>query len=182
MSYSVVYFLFGASLAFKLSYSFLYPQSLLLSGIVLYIGVIAYVKPKIFSNAYNKNLLKVKYENSGLTDGFSEDLKEQLLLLLNSEKVYRNNKITLNMLSSQLGTTRHNVSQVINEHFGVNFFHLMNKFRVNEAVEIIKSDKNRNLKIIEIAYDVGFNNKVTFNKAFKIETSLTPSHIYREYE
>lgn len=178
ITYSVVYFLYGFSLVFQLPYTFLYPQSFLLSGIVLYIGTVAYVQPKVFSKKYifqREDLLKIKYEKSGLTDGFSEDLKNQLLYLLNEKRVYRNNEITLNSLAEDLGATRHNVSQVINEHFGVNFFHLINKYRVNEAINIIKSDFNRNLKIIDIAYDVGFNNKVTFNKAFKSETSFTPS-------
>lgn len=156
---------------------FIYPQVLMMALIIIYIAYTAYVQPRVFSKKYifSQNSQKIKYEKSGLTEGFSEDLKEQLLYLLNSEKVYRNNEITLNKLSDQLGTTRHNVSQVINEHFGVNFFHLMNKFRINEAVRIIKSDTHRSIKIIEIAYDVGFNNKVTFNKAFKVETSFTPS-------
>ena len=176
--YSIIYFFYGIFIIFKMAYIFLYPQSFLLSGIVLYIGVIAYVQPKVFSKKYifkKEEDLKIKYEKSGLTTGFSEDLKEELLLLLNSEKIYRNNKITLDDLSDKLGTTRYNISQVINEHFEINFFHLINKYRINEAVEIMRTDYNRNLKIIDIAYDVGFNNKVTFNKAFKAETSLTPS-------
>lgn len=182
ITYSVVYFFYGLSLVFQFSYTFLYPQSLILSGIVLYIGGVAYIQPKVFSKKYifDKKVLKIKYEKSGLTEGFSEDLKQQLLILLDTEKIYRNNKLTLEELSVNLGTTRHNVSQVINEHFGINFFHLINKYRINEAISIIKSDYNRNLKIIEIAYDVGFNNKVTFNKAFKAETSLTPSQYIEE--
>ena len=50
----------------------------------------------------------------------------------------------------------------------LNFFHLVNKYRIEEAKEILKNDYERNLNIIDVAYDVGFNNKVTFNKAFKL--------------
>jgi len=57
----------------------------------------------------------------------------------------------------------------------MNFFNLINKFRIEEAREILRNDINKNLNIIDVAYDVGFNNKVTFNKAFKEETSLTPT-------
>lgn len=176
--YIVFYIIYSLSLIQLVKTNiFIYPQVLMMALIIIYVAYTAYVQPRVFSKKYifNESLVKLKYQKSGLTNGFSEDLKEKLLQLLNSEKVYRNNEITLNILSEQLGTTRHNVSQVINEHFGVNFFQLINKFRIHEAIEIIKSDQNRNLKIIEIAYDVGFNNKVTFNKAFKIETSFTPS-------
>jgi AraC-like DNA-binding protein len=78
-------------------------------------------------------------------------------------------------LSQQLGTTRHNTSQVINEHFDMNFFELVNTYRIKEAQEMLQDDKNSNLTIIQIAYEVGFNNKVTFNKSFKKQLSLTPS-------
>ena len=176
--YVVTYIVYSLSLIQLVKSSMLiYPQVLMMSLIIIYVAYTAYVQPRVFSKKYifNEALLKIKYEKSGLTEGFSEDLKEQLMYLLNTEKVYRDNEITLNSLAENLGTTRHNVSQVINEHFEVNFFHLINKYRVNEAINIIKSDFNRNLKIIDIAYDVGFNNKVTFNKAFKTETSFTPS-------
>ena len=63
---------------------------------------------------------------------------------------------------------------MINEHFEVNFFQFINKYRVEEAVEILKKSKYKEHKMMSIAYDVGFNNKVTFNKAFKAEMNMTP--------
>ena len=79
------------------------------------------------------------------------------------------------MLSERLETNRHSASQVINEHFNMNFFNLINKFRIQEALEIFKNNNNDSLNIIDVAYDVGYNNKVTFNKAFKEVTGVTPS-------
>jgi AraC-like DNA-binding protein len=57
----------------------------------------------------------------------------------------------------------------------MNFFELINKFRIEEAINLLLEDENGNLNIIDIAYEVGYNNKVTFNKAFKKNTSLTPT-------
>jgi AraC-like DNA-binding protein len=51
----------------------------------------------------------------------------------------------------------------------------MNKYRIDEAVQLITKEKDNNLTIIDIAYKVGFNNKVTFNKSFKKELSVTPT-------
>lgn len=96
ITYSVVYFFYGFSLVFQFPYTFLYPQSFLLSGIVLYIGAVAYIHPKVFSKKYifhKEEMLKVKYEKSGLTEGFSEDLKEQLLYLLNEKKYLKTTKL-----------------------------------------------------------------------------------------
>lgn len=96
-------------------------------------------------NHYQK---KNKYIKSGLTVRYSEELKDKLLYLLEQEHIYRMNDINLNYLSERLGTSRHNTSQIINEHFNLNFFELINKFRINEASEILKMHTNNNLNII----------------------------------
>ena len=83
------------------------------------------------------------------------------------------------MLANRLNTTRHNASQVINEHFDMSFHELVNKYRIEEAMEILQDDSKQKWNIIDIAYEVGYNNKVTFNKAFKKETDLTPSQFQR---
>ena len=69
-------------------------------------------------------------------------------------------------------TCSKNATQSIDEHFDMDFFELINKFRIEEAIELLLEDKNGNLNIIDIAYEVGYNNKATFNKAFKKTISL----------
>jgi AraC-like DNA-binding protein len=151
-------------------------QLFTMTTLVLYVGYVAYSNPQVLVGVPlpSLNATKKKYKNSGLTPSFSLELKEQLVKLLENEKVYRQNTIKLESIAQRLGTTRHNASQVINEHFGLNFFELINKYRVEEAMELLK-DTNNDLNIIDIAYEVGYNNKVTFNKSFKRFCNLTPS-------
>lgn len=154
-------------------------QFVAMSVLVLYVGYIAYANPQVLVGTVQSMQQQiVKYKNSGLTESFSTELKEQLVHLLEVEKVYRQNTIKLETIAQRLGTTRHNASQVINEHFGLNFFELINKYRVEEAMKLLKSNKE-NLNIIDIAYEVGYNNKVTFNKSFKRFSNLTPSQFMK---
>ncbi len=151
-----------------------------LATMVLYVSYTAFVQPSLFGKlkVFVNNELKNdgnKYEKSGLTPSLSLELKIQLLYLLNEEKIYKQNDITLQKLSHLLDTTRHNTSQVINEHFGLNFFELINKHRIEEAKELLRGEKYKNFNIIDVAYEVGFNNKVTFNKSFKKYNQITPS-------
>lgn len=153
-------------------------QVMAMTLMVLYIAQMAYLNPIVFN--YKSFMLSngagfSKYLKSGLTPSFSEELKEELISLFTVDKVYRDSCINLDNLSEKLNTTRHNTSQIINEHFNMNFFELINKFRIEEAINLLLEDKNGNLNIIDIAYEVGYNNKVTFNKAFKKATSLTPT-------
>ncbi|PKA82176.1 AraC family transcriptional regulator [Ulvibacter sp. MAR_2010_11] len=152
-------------------------QIMVMVLVVFYVAYISHEQPEIF-----KGIVKLmdptdlfKYKKSGLTPSFSHDLREKLVYLLEEEKIYRLNSINLDMLAEKMDTTRHNASQVINEHFGLNFFELINHYRITEASEILKNQTDKKMSIIEVAYEVGFNNKVTFNKSFKKFHSVTPS-------
>ncbi|SHG16822.1 helix-turn-helix domain-containing protein [Flagellimonas flava] len=143
---------------------------------VLYVGYSANIQPDVFSGIYAySNRLFPKYEKSGLTPSLSLELKEDLLNLFAIDKIYRENNISLDMVAQKLNTTRHNTSQIINEHFNVSFHEFVNMYRIKEAKQLLLEDKSRRLNIINVAYEVGYNNKVTFNKAFKKDTQLTPT-------
>lgn len=177
--YVFSYLIYGISISGLLreSASIIYNSHVAsMSVMICYVAYMAYSEPKLFHSPTFNFLSKLpKYEKSGLTDSLSKELSENLFKLLLEEKVYKNSEISLELLSNKLGTTRHNTSQIINEHFNMNFFELINKFRIDEAIDILKSDLFGNLHVIDVAYEVGFNNKVTFNKAFKKQTSKTPS-------
>ncbi|WP_350284806.1 helix-turn-helix domain-containing protein [uncultured Croceitalea sp.] len=151
-------------------------QTLALILMVAYIAYSVNVQPKVFSGMYAYNLLLVskKYHNSGLTIELSKELKEKLLLLFEVEKVYKQNDISLGEIAQMLNTNRHNASQLINEQFHMTFHELINSYRIKEAKKLL-NNKSNGYKIINIAYEVGYNNKATFNKAFKKNTHVTPS-------
>jgi AraC-like DNA-binding protein len=175
--YVFCYAAYGILLSNNITSGFLYHMQVIsMAFMVMYVGYSANVQPNVFSGLYYFNdSLFFKYEKSGLTDSLSKELREKLIRLFDMEKIYKESDISLEMIAKRLDTTRHNASQVINEHFSMNFHELVNKYRIREAKDILNSDQKKNLNIIDIAYEVGYNNKVTFNKAFKKDTSLTPS-------
>ncbi|WP_340063655.1 helix-turn-helix domain-containing protein [Ascidiimonas aurantiaca] len=182
VSYIFAYLIYGLILMKIIKIDFLiHPQIILMSMLVLYVGFSAYARPEVFNMPMPAHE-DPKYRKSGLTERFSIELKEQLVHLFEAEKIFKDSSISLDSVSERLGTTRHNTSQVINEHFNMNFFELVNTFRIEEAIEMLKNDSHRNLHIIDVAYEVGFNNKVTFNKAFKKETQLTPTQFLKTFE
>ena len=175
--YVITFILFTATTyGYFDSPTFYHMQILVMVGLVFYVAYITYVQPEILKGEVTLvdpiNLFK--YKTSSLTESYSLELKDALVELMTSKKVYRENDISLQGLSEKLGTSRHNTSQVINEHFNSNFFELINKYRIEDAAKILQNN-TENLTIIEVAYKVGFNNKVTFNKSFKKYLSQTPS-------
>lgn len=153
-------------------------QLVSMSTFILFVGYTAYVQPEVFKKQELSGINGAavdKYKNSALTESLSMELRSTLLDLLHKDKLFKQSDLNLETLSEKMGTNRHGASQVINEHFKMNYFTLINKYRIKEATEIFDEDYHNNLTIIEVAYEVGFNNKVTFNKAFKEETGMTPS-------
>jgi AraC-like DNA-binding protein len=181
--YIFAYAIYGILISNSVSSGFFYHFQLgSMALMVLYIGYSANIQPNVFNGviAYTKsNSLFPKYEKSGLTPSLSLELKSHLEHLFKNDKIYKENDINLEMIADRLNTSRHNASQVINEHFKVSFHELVNKYRIEEAKRILANDQQRNLNIIDVAYEVGYNNKVTFNKAFKKDTQLTPSQFQR---
>ena len=80
-----------------------------------------------------------------------------------TEKPYLNRELTVYDLSGQIKIPRHFLSEVINEHMGMNFYSLVNEYRVEEVKKRIVDPAYKNLTILAIAYDSGFNSKSSFN-------------------
>ncbi|TMM53150.1 AraC family transcriptional regulator [Maribacter algarum] len=180
MLYVVCYSVYGTLLANNINFGVLYHiQVVCMASMVMYLGYSANVQPGVFNGSFSFNKLLFKYKKSGLTKSLSLELKENLIYLFDKEKIYKESNLCLDTLSDKLNTTRHNASQVINEHFKMSFHELINTYRIQEAKAILNSDIKKNLNIIDVAYEVGYNNKVTFNKAFKKDTQLTPSQYQR---
>lgn len=178
--YIICYAAYGMLISNNMSSGVLYhSQIACMALMVMYIGYSANVQPDVFNGSFSFNKLFYKYEKSGLTESLSKELKENLIDLFDKEQIYKESDLCLETLATRLNTTRHNTSQVINEHFEMSFHELINTYRIREAKDILNSDKQKNLNIIDVAYEVGYNNKVTFNKAFKKATQLTPSQYQR---
>ncbi|MCB0372565.1 MAG: AraC family transcriptional regulator [Muricauda sp.] len=181
VSYVVVYIIYGFYIASGNNSGLLYHAPIvLMSAMVLYVGYAANVQPDVFSGLYAfTNRLFPKYVKSGLTESLSHELKQNLQDLFQDEKLYRRNDLNLDIVAEKLDTTRHNASQLINEHFEMSFHEFVNSYRIKEAKELLEKDSKSN--IIDIAYEVGYNNKVSFNKAFKKDTNLTPSQYLNSF-
>jgi len=69
----------------------------------------------------------------------------------------------------------HQLSRVINEHFGRNFFDFINGYRVAEVKRKILDPAYAHFSLLGIAFESGFNSKSAFNRVFKKITGQTPS-------
>ncbi|MCF8254723.1 MAG: helix-turn-helix domain-containing protein [Bacteroidia bacterium] len=97
---------------------------------------------------------------------------EQLLI---THKSYQNPDCRLAHLAQLLNEPDYLVSQALNKHFGKSFFELMNELRINDALQLLKGETAKKYTIEAICFEVGFNSRTAFYRAFKKQTGKTPS-------
>jgi AraC-like DNA-binding protein len=140
------------------------------------VGFLGYHQTEIFQGKLMQKLfLPPKYQTSSLTPSASQSLLEKLLSYFETQKPYLDNDLRLSSLADTLGISTHHLSQVINEQLGKSFSDFINEYRIKEAQNMLADPGHENTYIINIAYDCGFNNKTSFNKAFKQFTGMAPS-------
>jgi AraC-like DNA-binding protein len=114
-----------------------------------------------------------KYKSSSVTGDQQTALLRKLSQTMAEQKPFLQPDFSLPDLARQLGISVHVLSQVINDGLGKNFFEMTAEYRVEEAKRLLKIQ--RNIKVEEIAEQVGYNSKSSFNTAFKKLTGKTPS-------
>lgn len=107
-------------------------------------------------------------------------LSIQLASLMEKDKLFVNNDLSLPAVAEKLGIGIHDASFLINETTKDNFYNYINKYRVEEAKKLLASSKMEQLNILGIAHASGFNSKTTFNTTFKKIVGISPSQYSRE--
>ena len=123
-----------------------------------------------------------KYERSGLNREEALQYKQELLDLMDQEKIYRDPSLNLNALAGELAINRNLVSQIINEEIGQNFYDFVNTYRVKDIIERLKHKESIDIPLLHLAMDAGFNSKATFNSVFKKVTGKSPSSYKKELQ
>lgn len=159
-----------------------YHISAVMTAMIYLIAYAGYAQPAVFDGfQWNEPGAPAKYRNSGLTPEASRSLLQNLQLLMREERAYHDSEISLDKLALRLNASKHHVSQVINEQLGASFFDYINQLRIEEAKTLLSETTRSDFHVIEIAYAVGFNNKVSFNAAFKKATGMTPTEYRRHH-
>ncbi|MEP2669198.1 MAG: helix-turn-helix domain-containing protein [Cyclobacteriaceae bacterium] len=141
----------------------------LASTIVFIVGYVLYSRPDFLDG------IAKKYLHSGLDTFMMQRIVNKIETAFKSDKVYLDRELTLYKLAEQINEKPHFISQTLSSQVGENFNDFVNRYRIEHAKCMLKSEKYTHFKIEAIALESGFNNKVTFNKAFGKFVSTTPS-------
>jgi len=103
----------------------------------------------------------------------------RLVTYMTEKKSYLDSELTLSSLAKDINMSRSQLSQLINDGLGENFYDFVNKYRVEEVKRLMTDPQAKNFNLLGIALEAGFKSKSTFNLIFKRFTGLTPTE-YRK--
>lgn len=122
----------------------------------------------------NKERIQTKKTNRKKWEAHQfESIKEKLIHAMETEKIYKNTELNLDVLANRIGTNRHLLSQILNTNLQKNFYQYINEYRIAEACSILVSKQPYSVE--SIGYEVGFRSKSAFFSTFKKIKGTTPS-------
>ena len=99
----------------------------------------------------------------------TQDLTEQIVFYISKHAL---EDITLDIVSKNFGISKFKLSRIFSNTLKISFPDYLKKQRINNAAFLLT---NTDKDITSIAYECGFNNQQSFNRAFLQVEGVTPS-------
>ncbi|QHI34920.1 HTH-type transcriptional activator RhaR [Kordia antarctica] len=170
---------FVGSLLIDLGYQERWWLNLAMAICTIYVGLKGYFTDTTKLNkldvSFSPKEISIPEDTKEVKKEIAETSIEAIAALMEEEKPYLNPDLNLSELAKQANVTRGQLSEIINNGFQMNFNDFVNSYRVNEFKSMLKEGKHKQLSLLGIAYECGFNSKATFNRVFKKLTSFSPT-------
>ncbi len=127
------------------------------------------------------SLTEGKQENNQPSEETIEQEREHFHKIetsIKEQKLFADSTLTLSSLAEALEMKDRELSRLINQYAGANFYQYINRLRTQEFKILIESPKAKQLSILGLAQEAGFSSKSTFYTAFKASEGMTP----KQYE
>jgi len=118
---------------------------------------------------------KAQYEKTKLKGLEVDNIIIRLNELMEDEKVFAVEGLTLAHLADELDISPHQLSEILNEKLNKNFNSYINEHRINESKKLLIDEPGRSITSISSA--VGFTSNTTYSTVFTKNTGCSP----REY-
>jgi AraC-like DNA-binding protein len=140
-----------------------------------YRGILQQETPRLETASEVPASESAKYQRGTVPPEEALELRRRLERAMETERLYLDPDLDLSALAARVGAARNQLSYVINQNFGRNFYDFVNEYRVREVLRLMEDGSRENDKMLTLAFDAGFNSKPTFNAVFKKITGRTPS-------
>ena len=151
--------------SFSYHLDFLVTPALMILAAYAALAVLIAAAPRLIRRS------RERYSGSDLDSGAALLLAERARGIVRDRELWKDGSLTLTALAEQCAASPRDLSQAVNQHFGMGFPAWMNTFRLHHAENLLAAPDR---KIADIAFESGFNSLSSFNAAFKARHGITP--------
>jgi len=101
-------------------------------------------------------------------------------LYMKTEKPHLDSHLTLGQLARAIDTPERELSRLLGNSDDGNFYNFINRYRVQEAKELLRSAAEARTSVEAIGLMAGFRSRSTFYEAFRKDTGKTPARFRKE--
>ncbi len=92
--------------------------------------------------------------------------------LMSKQKLYQQANLNLSILSSKLGLSRHQLSELVNSQLGKGLSRYIREYRIEAAKKMLIDEPSAS--VLSIGLSVGFTSQSNFYQAFREMTGISP--------
>lgn len=107
---------------------------------------------------------------------------EKIAGLMETAELWREPRLSLSDLARRVRLSTRDVSRAINTCSGASFAGFVNGYRIAALNALMADPGNHRRTIMELAFEVGFNSKSAFNRAYRDITGKTPTEAFAMYK
>ena len=97
------------------------------------------------------------------------------------KELYKIPNLSLTQLAQEVALTPRELSSAINKVSKRNFSDFINAYRVREIARLLDSENAKNINLLDVLFQVGFNSKSACNAMVKREFACTPSEYRKRF-
>ncbi|TGL45629.1 helix-turn-helix domain-containing protein [Leptospira perdikensis] len=127
----------------------------------------------LFTNTYQRTGENQNNTKSRLLQVDLDKLQNRLSRLMDIEKLYRNEDLSLEVLASELELHPRQLSEFLNGKKQTTFNSFLHSYRIREAKDLLIKYPEKNVS--DIGFEVGYKSLSSFYEAFKKELKITAS-------
>jgi len=156
-----------------ISENFFYITYAILIGLAFMVAVFTLLSfPNITEDV--AEAAQVAYATSTLNNIDSDAMELKLRQLMEAEKLYTQETLSLSILAEQMEISTHQLSELINTRFEKSFSQLVREYRVNEAKRMLIDEPKAS--VLSIGLSTGFTSQSNFYTAFRDITGMAPGN------
>lgn len=147
-------------------------SSVLISSMLFILGFLANEQNQVVEDMEGRDIEVIsEIANEELPQG---DFQSKLEKLFSDEKIYLNSELNIWEVASLLGTNRTYLSGFINKTYNVNFSAFVNRYRVDEAKNVLSLEEMDKYSLEVIGEKCGFGSYNNFIRVFRDFEQMTP--------